>query len=53
MKSYVYVDYINNTLSCINLLPLDEQIRKYNTILDHFTSNRNQIYANKKLYKLF
>ena len=32
---------------------MHEQIRKYNTIIDHFINNIKQIYANKKQYKLF
>ena len=48
-----YLDYINNTLSYIHFLPFDEQIRKYNTLLDYFINNQDQIFANKKQYKIF
>ena len=53
MISNAYHDYINNILSYIHFLPFDEQIRKCNTFLDNFINNQDQIFANKKQYKIF
>ena len=53
MISNAYQDYINNILSYIHFLSFDEQIRKCNTFLDNFINNQDQIFANKKQYKIF
>ena len=53
MISNAYLDYINNSISYVHILPFDEQIRKCNTFLDYFINNQDQIFANKKQYKIF
>ena len=53
MITNAYLDYINNSISYVHILPFDEQIRKCNTFLDYFINNQDQIFANKKQYKIF
>ena len=42
-KPNVDPTYIANTLSCIHLLPLNEQIEHFNIILQYFNMNSKRI----------
>ena len=48
MKSSVDATYITNTLSYIHLLPLNEQIEPFNTILRYFNMNSKRNCSNTR-----
>lgn len=52
MKSNVDATYITNTLSCIHLLPKNEQTQHVNRILNYFRTQSKRKHNNTPLYKL-
>ena len=52
MRKSIDATYITNTLSYINLLPLNEQIKPFNIILQYFNMNSKRNCSNTRHYNL-